>query len=121
MASLEAVLALLPAETGVNIQLKYAREFDAKYESVGRSGEVNAFVDSVLHVVYEAGKTSPGRKIIFSSFDPTVCTALNWKQPNCKSPPVFIPYPADTQMRYSSPHIAVFPGRERMHRSFQLD
>lgn len=84
MASLEAVLSLLPADTGVNIQLKYARKFDAKYESVGRSGEVNAFVDSVLHVVYEAGKTSPGRKIIFSSFDPTVCTALNWKQPNCK-------------------------------------
>jgi CDK inhibitor PHO81 len=84
MASLEAVLSLLPADTGVNIQLKYARKFDAKHESVGRSGEVNAFVDSVLHVVYEAGKTSPGRKIIFSSFDPTVCTALNWKQPNCE-------------------------------------
>jgi CDK inhibitor PHO81 len=85
MATLESVLALLPSDTGLKIQLKYAREFDAKCESVGRSGEVNAFVDSVLHVVYEAGKTSPGRKIIFSSFDPTVCTALNWKQPNCES------------------------------------
>jgi CDK inhibitor PHO81 len=121
MASLEAVLALLPAETGVNIQLKYAREFDAKYESVGRSGEVNAFVDSVLHVVYEAGKTSPGRKIIFSSFDPTVCTALNWKQPNCESSQVLCIRKADFQMLYSLLHIVVCPGRGRMHRSSLLE
>lgn len=84
IATLESVLALLPSDMGVNLQLKYTRDFDSKHESIGRSGEVNAFVDGVLHVVYEAGKTSPGRKIIFSSFDPTVCTALNWKQPNCE-------------------------------------
>jgi CDK inhibitor PHO81 len=24
------------------------------------------------------------RKIVFTSFSPNVCTALNWKQPNCK-------------------------------------
>lgn len=84
MATLESVLAVLPPDTGINLQLKYTRDFDSKHESIGRSGEVNAFVDGVLHVVYEAGKTSPGRKIIFSSFDPTVCTALNWKQPNCE-------------------------------------
>jgi hypothetical protein len=101
--------------------LKYAREFDAKYESVGRSGEVNAFVDSVLHVVYEAGKTSPGRKIIFSSFDPTVCTALNWKQPNCESSQVLCIRKADFQMLYSLLHIVVCPGRGRMHRSSLLE
>lgn len=86
MATLDSVLALLPPEMGINLALKYTRDFDARHESIGRSGEVNAFVDGVLHVVYEAGKTSPGRKIIFSSFDPTVCTALNWKQPNCECP-----------------------------------
>lgn len=84
MASLENVLSLLPSDVGVNIQLRYPRDFDARHEFIGRSLEVNEFVDAVLHSVYDAGKSSPGRKIIFSSFDPTVCTALNWKQPNCE-------------------------------------
>lgn len=86
MATLESVLLILPSDIGVNLQIRYTRDFDSKHESIGRSCEVNLFVDSILHVVYEAGKTNPGRKIIFSSFDPTVCTALNWKQPNCGSP-----------------------------------
>lgn len=83
MASLEQVLSSLPAELGINISLKYTREFDSRHISITRSAEVNQYVDAVLHTVYMAGKVSPGRKIIFSSFDPTVCTALNWKQPNC--------------------------------------
>ena len=86
MSSLEDVLSILPSDVGVNIQLRYPRDFDATHESIGRSLEVNDFVDAVLHAIYNAGKSSPGRKIIFSSFDPTVCTALNWKQPNCVSP-----------------------------------
>jgi CDK inhibitor PHO81 len=83
MATLDEVLSTVPAEMGINLQPRYARNFDAASQSVGKSGEVNAFVDAVLHTVYDAGKTTPGRKIIFNSFDPTVCTALNWKQPNC--------------------------------------
>ncbi|ORY35033.1 hypothetical protein BCR39DRAFT_144265 [Naematelia encephala] len=85
LVSLEELLAVLPSDIGINLQLRYARSFDAQALSVGRSGEINEFVDSVLHVIYEAGKATQGRKVIFSSFDPTVCTALNWKQPNCKS------------------------------------
>jgi len=84
MASLEDVLAILPQEIGVNIQLKYTRQSDAEHDSITRSLEVNDFVDAVLHTIYEAGRILPGRKIIFSAFDPTVCTALNWKQPNCR-------------------------------------
>ena len=85
MASLEDVLNLVPSDVGVNVQLRYTRDFDARRESIGRSLEVNAYVDAVLDAIYDAGKSSmsSGRKIIFSSFDPTVCTALNWKQPNC--------------------------------------
>ncbi|KAK8849399.1 hypothetical protein IAR55_004731 [Kwoniella newhampshirensis] len=82
LASLEDVLALLPSEIGINLRLQYTREVDAAQVGLGRSLEVNEWVDCVLQRVYEAGKISPGRKIIFSSFDPTVCTALNWKQPN---------------------------------------
>nr|XP_031857790.1 uncharacterized protein CI109_006812 [Kwoniella shandongensis]KAA5524862.1 hypothetical protein CI109_006812 [Kwoniella shandongensis] len=82
LSTLEETLALLPSEIGINLRLQYTREVDAAQVGLGRSLEVNDWVDSVLQRVYEAGKISPGRKIIFSSFDPTVCTALNWKQPN---------------------------------------
>lgn len=84
MSSLSDVLSILPPEIGINLQLKYTRDFDSKQHSIGRSVEVNHFVDCVLGVVYDKGKMTPGRKIIFSSTDPTVCTALNWKQPNCE-------------------------------------
>jgi CDK inhibitor PHO81 len=84
MATLDEVFAAIPPDLGINLQLRYTRGFDARANKIGSSTEINEFADTVLHGVYEAGKSSPGRKIIFSSFDPTVCTALNWKQPNCE-------------------------------------
>lgn len=82
MASVEDLLKLVPAEVGLNLCLKYTREFDAERTGIAHSAEVNTFVDAILQVVYDAGQVTPGRRILFSSFDPTVCTALNWKQPN---------------------------------------
>jgi CDK inhibitor PHO81 len=106
LVSLEDLLEVVPTEIGLNVQLKYVRASDSKRYKVGKSYEVNEFVDPVLHRIYEAGRRAAaaatptqagtgavegaasaptGRKIILSSFDPTVCTALNWKQPNCES------------------------------------
>jgi CDK inhibitor PHO81 len=85
LVPLEVLLDEIPSEIGLNVQPRYARVGDSVHEQVGRSGEVNTFVDEVLRVVYDAGRRGKGRKVIFSSFDPTVCTALNWKQPNCES------------------------------------
>src|SRR5450432_2688707 len=54
---------------------------------------INSFVDSILAVVFDNARQirnkSPDsmRSIVFSSYNPTVCTALNWKQPNF---PVFL-------------------------------
>ena len=84
MISLEQVLSQVEPDVGLNVQLQYTKASTRRSGSTGRSIEVNAFVNAVLHRIYDAGKISPGRKIIFSSFDPTVCTALNWKQPNCQ-------------------------------------
>ena len=86
MVSFEQILRHISPEFGLNVQLRYC-----KSNTGHRSLEVNQYVDAILHEVYEAGKVNPGRKIIFSSFDPTVCTALNWKQPNCKLSPWFSP------------------------------
>jgi CDK inhibitor PHO81 len=56
--------------------------------------EINDFVDSILQTVFESAENSTAwslapdsvkrnRTILFSSFNPDICTALNWKQPNC--------------------------------------
>ena len=50
--------------------------------------DINTFVDTVLRVVYEnielqsTLKTRSRRSVIFSSFNPDICCALNLKQPN---------------------------------------
>ena len=45
---------------------------------------LNDFVDSVLKVVYKHLPFQPRRRIVFGSFNPDICAALNWKQPNCE-------------------------------------
>lgn len=55
----------------------------------GQSQNVNYFVDTILGTVFDHARalkqSSPDltRSIVFSSSDMNVCTALNWKQPNC--------------------------------------
>lgn len=50
--------------------------------------DVNVCIDSILNVVYAnaLGNVERGtvRRLIFSSFSPVACAALNWKQPNCE-------------------------------------
>jgi glycerophosphoryl diester phosphodiesterase len=41
--------------------------------------DLNSFIDNVLQSVYDF---SNNRSLIFSSFNPQVCTIMNWKQPN---------------------------------------
>jgi len=68
--------------------------------SFGRQVDLNRFVDSVLQTIYHASTTSGGpparRKIIFTSFYPDICVALNWKQPNCEPTPSILTVPLTT-------------------------
>ena len=54
------------------------------------SSNINASIDSVLRTIYHRRPDSSGaggrRRIVFTSFSPEVCAALNWKQPNCGHP-----------------------------------
>ena len=58
---------------------------------LGPTGNINEFVDATLKVVFDHASRIRGanegfiRSIVFSSYNPNICTALNWKQPNCKS------------------------------------
>lgn len=83
LMSLQDVLSLLPPN--VHLALNIMR-FDT---GVGWLN-FNRLVDTVLATVFTHTRmlkdTSPEltRPIVFSSADTNVCTALNWKQPNCK-------------------------------------
>ncbi|KAJ6627519.1 cyclin-dependent protein kinase inhibitor [Mycena sp. CBHHK59/15] len=52
----------------------------------GRQAQLNSFVNSVLRTIYQTSGTLGGpvarRRIVFTSFSPDVCSAVNWKQPN---------------------------------------
>ncbi|KAF8342028.1 Glycerophosphodiester phosphodiesterase domain-containing protein, partial [Cantharellus anzutake] len=84
--TLTEVLKALPLKYGVSLELRYPNPVIRQRYSLGRNHEPNEFVDSVLRTVYSALATHSGafprRKIVFSSFVPTICTAINWKQPN---------------------------------------
>ena len=71
---------------GVNIEIRYPTPSDCARLDLRDPPEVNTFVDAVLAVVYANTLTRDGRlrRILFSSFSPAACAALNWKQPNCK-------------------------------------
>jgi CDK inhibitor PHO81 len=91
--SLQDALALLPKGMHVNLQVLYPSAEEEKMLRLGPTVNINVFGDAILGVVFDHARAlrerSPDsmRSIVFSSYNPTVCTALNWKQPNY---PVFL-------------------------------
>lgn len=91
--SLQDALSLLPKGVHANLQILYPSSEEEKNLRLGPTVNINTFGDAILAVVFEHARAvreaSPEamRSIVFSSYNPTVCTALNWKQPNY---PVFL-------------------------------
>lgn len=93
--SLQEALALLPATMHVNVQILYPSEEEERALGLGPTVNVNNFADSVLTVVFDHARAQRAqtqapeavRSVVFSSYNPTICTTLNWKQPNF---PVFL-------------------------------
>ncbi|KAI8965009.1 SPX domain-containing protein [Daldinia sp. FL1419] len=94
--SLEQALSLLPNSMHVDLQIIYPSEEEERRLGLGPTVNVNAFVDSILTIVFDHAReqraqtmSAPGtvRSVVFSSYNPTICTTLNWKQPNF---PVFL-------------------------------
>ncbi|KAF9910259.1 phosphate system positive regulatory protein pho81 [Linnemannia zychae] len=80
--SLEQVLRILPKHIGVNLELKYPTAAEKRFYRLNNTVEFNKFVDTILQTVYDSSSASHHRSFMFSSFNPVVCSALNWKQPN---------------------------------------
>ncbi|KAI8598822.1 hypothetical protein EDD21DRAFT_396134 [Dissophora ornata] len=80
--SLEQVLTVLPKHIGVNLELKYPTMSERRYYRLSNTVEFNKFVDTILQTVYDSSSATRHRRFMFSSFNPAICSALNWKQPN---------------------------------------
>lgn len=89
-ASLRDALALLPADLHLEIHVCYPTRAEEEAMQLGPTQNINTVADAVLKVVFDharhlrEAKDSPLRSFVFSSYNADVCTALNWKQPNCK-------------------------------------
>jgi len=94
-ASLADALALLPADLHLEIHVCYPTLEEEESLHLGPTPNMNMVIDAVLKEVFDharhlrESRDSPLRSFVFSSYNPDICTALNWKQPNCKAlPPV---------------------------------
>ncbi|KAG2205684.1 Glycerophosphoryl diester phosphodiesterase family-domain-containing protein [Mucor mucedo] len=78
--TLAEVLTTVPNTAGFNIEIKYPMIDEAEQDELTQFQELNIYVDTILECVYDYAQQD--RHIIFSSFHPEICLALNLKQPN---------------------------------------
>ncbi|GAN02496.1 cyclin dependent kinase [Mucor ambiguus] len=78
--TLAEVLKRVPKSAGFNIEVKYPMIDEAEQDELTQFQELNIYVDTILECVYN--NVQQDRHVIFSSFHPEICLALNLKQPN---------------------------------------
>ncbi|KAH8163918.1 hypothetical protein CIB48_g4320 [Xylaria polymorpha] len=92
-------------------------EDDEKRFGIGPTVNTNSFVDAVLAVVFDHAReqrartlSSPSavRSVVFSSYNPTMCATLNWKQPNF---PVFLCNDLGREETMQAPNVIQSSGR----------
>ena len=84
-------LAHLPLGIHVDVHVLFPTSSQDKALGLEPSCGINEYADSILKDVFHHARATRGqnsdlmRSIVFSSHNVDICTALNWKQPNCKS------------------------------------
>ncbi|KAI8357899.1 Glycerophosphoryl diester phosphodiesterase family-domain-containing protein [Choanephora cucurbitarum] len=78
--TLAETLRSVPKSAGFNIEVKYPMVDEAEQDEMTSFQELNVYVDTILECVYD--NVEQDRHVIFSSFHPEICLALNLKQPN---------------------------------------
>ena len=97
--TLQSALEILNPFCGFNIEIKWTMKLlDGSFE-LQDALDLNLYVDTILEVVF---KYADQRRIVFSCFNPDVCTALRYKQN--KYPVLFLTQ-GDTEKypRYDDP------------------
>ncbi|KAH9943358.1 cyclin-dependent protein kinase inhibitor [Epithele typhae] len=85
MVTLQELLRTVPASFGICVEIAYAPSRVRHRHSLRHQVDLNDMVNSVLRTVYDSSALEGhmGRRpVVFTSFAPDVCAALNWKQPN---------------------------------------
>lgn len=88
---LSEFLEALDVKHRLHLQILLPTYSEQKYLGIRTTPDVNAITDTVLSTVFAHAETLKTRtdilatrSIFFSSGNSIMCTALNWKQPNCK-------------------------------------
>ena len=85
---LRDILAKLPVEINVILHILYPSPAEGRQLGVSSTIDINTFADAILTEVFNHARAlrtqNPDliRSMAFSSNNPRICTALNWKQPN---------------------------------------
>ena len=88
--ALKDVLEHLPLGVHVNLTILYPSITEEAQLGLHALADINTFADAILTVVFDHARASRERNpdfmrsIVFTSYNANICTALNWKQPNCK-------------------------------------
>ena len=94
--SLKDVLAYLPTSIHVDLQVLFPTVSQERALGLSPSPNINNYADAILKEVFHHARVTKEkdpefmRSIVFTSYNPDICTALNWKQPNCTCPSVTI-------------------------------
>lgn len=89
--SLRDVLAYLPTSINVDIQVIFPTIAQERSLGLRPSPNINNYADAILKDVFDHARITKEqnpdfmRSVVFTSYNPDICTALNWKQPNCES------------------------------------
>lgn len=88
IATLKDVLATIPTNINLNLHVLYPTPIEEQAICNYQTIDINTFADRVLSEVFDHARSlrakNPDvtRSIVFSSWNPVICTAINWKQPN---------------------------------------
>ena len=88
--TLQDVLSYLPTSIHIDLQILFPTIFQESEHHLSPSPNINDYADAILKEVFDHARmtkeSSPDfmRSIVFTSYNPDICTALNWKQPNCE-------------------------------------
>ena len=90
-APLSDALASLPADINIELHVCFPTRHMEEELQLGPTQNINLVANTILKEVFHHARNlrenNDGhlRNFVFSSYNPDVCSALNWKQPNCKS------------------------------------
>ncbi len=89
--TLEEILRYLPTGINVDIQVLYPTPPQEQAFGLSVTLDINNYADTILNVIFNHARMTKEhnpdliRSIVFTSYNVDICTALNWKQPNCEN------------------------------------